>query len=194
MHNEIYFFMLKTRLMKRIIFAISTVAIMASCTQNNPRPAAETQTIKPADTAGLAQFQQWKTQNELAVANQMAQANQLTSQQAQPTKEVVRERVVYVNEPRRTTSRSRSTVSRSSSSSAGSSSGVYNSTSSNTAAQKKGWSKAAKGAAIGGAGGAVLGAVINKRNRAVGAVIGGVLGAGVGYGIGRSKDKKDGRY
>ena len=180
--------------MKRILFAISTVAIMASCTQNNPRSAAETQTLKPADTAGLAQFQQWKAQNELAVASQMAQANQLAAQQAQPTKEVVRERVVYVNEPRRTTTRSRSTASRSSSSSAGSNSGVYNSTSSNTAAQKKGWSKAAKGAAIGGAGGAVLGAVINKRNRAAGAVIGGVLGAGVGYGVGRAKDKKDGRY
>lgn len=179
--------------MKRIIFAISTVAIMASCTQNNPRSAAETQTLKPTDTAGLAQFQQWKAQNELAVASQMAQANQLAAQQAQPTKEVVRERVVYVNEPRRTTTRSRSTASRSSSSSAGSNSGVYNSTSSNTA-QKKGWSKAAKGAAIGGAGGAVLGAVINKRNRAAGAVIGGVLGAGVGYGVGRAKDKKDGRY
>lgn len=179
--------------MKRIFFAISTVAIMASCTQNTPRTAAETQTLKPADTAGLAQFQQWKAQNELAVANQLATANQLSAQQQQPVREIVRERVVYVNEPRRSTSsRSRSTASRSSSSSG--SSGVYNSESSNTAQQKKGWSKAAKGAAIGGAGGAVLGAVINKRNRAAGAVIGGVLGAGVGYGVGRSKDKKDGRY
>lgn len=171
--------------MKKILFALSAVILMASCSQNNPRTAAETKTLAPTDTAGLAQFQQWKAQNELAVANQMAQTNKLAAQQ--PTKEVVRERVVYVNSPR-STSRSRSTASRSSGSS-----GVYNSTSSNTA-RRKGWSKAAKGAVIGGAGGAVLGAIINKRNRAAGAVIGGVLGAGVGYGVGRSKDKRDGRY
>lgn len=175
--------------MKRILFALSTVAIMASCSQNNPRTAAETQTLKPVDTAGLAQFQQWKAQNELAVANQMAQTNQLAAQQ--PAKEVVRERVVYVNEPRRTTSRNSASTGSSQASSGNS--GVYTSTSENTA-QKKGWSKAAKGAVIGGVGGAVAGAVINKRNRAAGAVIGGVLGAGAGYGIGRSKDKKDGRY
>lgn len=174
--------------MKRILFAISTVAVMASCSNNNPRTAAETQTIiPPADTAGLAQFQAWKAQNELAVANQLAQQNQAAAEA--PVREVVRERVVYVDRP--TTRRSSSSARRSSSSG---NSGVYNSTSSGTARQKKGWSKAAKGAAIGGAGGAVLGAVINKRNRAAGAVIGGVLGGAVGYGIGRGQDKKDGRY
>ena len=174
--------------MKKILFALSTVAVMASCSNNNPRTAAETQTlIPPADTAGLAQFQAWKAQNELAVANQLAQQNQAV---AQPT-EVVRERIVYVDRPT-TTRRSSSSTRRSSSSSSGSS-GVYNSGSTQTA-QKKGWSKAAKGAVIGGAGGAVLGAVINKRNRAAGAVIGGVLGGAVGYGIGRGQDKKDGRY
>jgi hypothetical protein len=179
----------KRELMKKILFALSTVAIMASCSNNNPRTAAETQTLKPVDTAGLAQFQQWKAQNELAVANQLAQQNQVA---AQPTKEIVHERVVYVDKP--TTRRSTSTSTRRSTSSASSNgSGVYNSTSSNTA-KKKGWSKAAKGAVIGGVGGAVLGGVINKRNRAAGAAIGGILGAGVGYGIGRSKDKKDGRY
>ena len=165
--------------MKRIFFALSTVAIMASC-GNNQRTAAETQMITPADTAGLAQFQAWKAQNELALANQMAQQNQLATQQ--PTKEIIRERVVYVNQGTRRSSASRSSGTSSSTS-----------TSSNTA-KKKGWSKAAKGAVIGGAGGAVLGAVINKRNRAAGAVIGGVLGGAVGYGIGRSQDKKDGRY
>ncbi len=178
--------------MKKILFALSTVLVIASCSQNNPRTAAETQTLAPADTAGLAQFQAWKAQNELAVANQMAQANQLAAQQQQqPTREIIRERVVYVNEPR--SSRRSSSSARRSSGGSGNS-GVYNSTGSNTAKEKKGWSKAAKGAAIGGAGGAVAGAVINKRNRAAGAVIGGVLGGAVGYGIGRSKDKKDGRY
>lgn len=181
--------------MKKILFAVSTVAILAACSQNNPRTAAETQTLTPTDTAGLAQFQAWKAQNELAVANQMAQANQLAAQQQQqPVREIIRERVVYVNEPR-TTTRSRSSASRSRSS-AGSSSGSRSGSAGTgtTAQQKRGWSKAAKGAAIGTAGGAVVGAVVNKRNRAVGAVIGGVIGGAAGYGIGRSKDKKDGRY
>jgi hypothetical protein len=100
--------------MKKILFALSTVAILASCSQNNPRPAAETQTITPTDTAGLAQFQAWKAQNELAVANQLAA-------EQEPVREVVRERVVYVTEPRRTTSTSRSTATRRSS---GSTAGV----------------------------------------------------------------------
>src|SRR5947209_6868444 len=122
--------------MKKILFALSAVAVMSSCSNNNPRTAAETQAIKPnpVDTAGLAQFQQWKAQNELAVANQLAQQNQIATQQ--PTKEIVRERVVYVNKP--TTRRSTSTTTRHSTSSANGS-GVYNSTSSNTAtARKKG--------------------------------------------------------
>ncbi len=175
--------------MKKIFFALSSVVIMASCSQNNPRPDAETKTLTPTDTAGLAQFQAWKAQNELATAQQQ---QQLAAQQ-QPVREVVRERVVYVNEPRSTTRRS--TARRSTASSGNS--GTYNSSGDNTASQpaeKKGWSKAAKGAVIGGAGGAVVGAVINKRNRAAGAVIGGVIGGAAGYGIGRSKDKKDGRY
>src|SRR5918993_689614 len=172
-------FTFKFGLMKKILFALSTVAVMASCSNDNPRTAAETQTITPTDTAGLAQFQQWKAQNELAVANQLAQQNQLANQ---PAKEIIRERVVYVNQGTRRSTSNRSTGTSSSTS-----------TSSNTA-KKSGWSKAAKGAVIGGAGGAVLGAVINKRNRAAGAVIGGVLGGAVGYGIGRGQDKKDGRY
>lgn len=176
--------------MKQILLALSTVGIMASCSNNNPRTAAETKTLTPTDTAGLAEFQKWKTQNELAVANQQALQNQTTTQ---PTKEIIRERVVYVQEPR-TTRRSSSSATRSRNTSSGNS-GVNNSSGNNgTTAQKKGWSKAAKGAVIGGAGGAVVGAVVNKRNRGAGAVIGGVLGGAVGYGIGRSKDKKDGRY
>ena len=178
--------------MKKLFFAVSAVVIMASCSQNNPRPEAETKTLTPVDTAGLAQFQAWKAQNELAVAQQQVAAEE------EPVKEVVRERVVYVNEPRRTT-RSRST--RSSSGTASNSNGSTGSAGAGTSAgtetapaeEKKGMSKSAKGAIIGGAGGAVAGAVINKRNRAVGAVIGGVVGGAVGYGIGKSKDKKDGR-
>jgi hypothetical protein len=180
--------------MKKILFALSTVAVMASCSNDNPRTAAETKVISPVtDTTGLAQFQAWKAQNELAVANQAAQQNLAATE---PVKEVVKERVVYVDRP--AAKKKTSTAKRSGSSNAGSSSGstegVNNSTSGNTPAKKEGWSKAAKGAVIGGVGGAVIGGVVNKRNRGAGAVIGGVLGAGAGYGIGRSKDKKDGRY
>jgi membrane-bound lytic murein transglycosylase len=168
--------------MKQILFAFSIVAMMASCSNNDPKTAAETKVITPTDTAGLAQFQAWKTQNELAAANQLTQQNLAATQP-------VKERVVYVNKP----STKRSSTTTRSSGSSNSSTGTNNSTSQSTA-KKTGWSKAAKGAVIGGAGGAVIGAVVNKRNRAAGAVIGGVLGAGAGYGIGRSKDKKDGRY
>ncbi|HYO22005.1 MAG TPA: glycine zipper domain-containing protein [Flavisolibacter sp.] len=179
--------------MKRILFALSTVAVMASCSNDNQRTAAQTQTIiPPADTAGLAQFQAWKAQNELAVANQLAQQNQVVAEQS--VREVVRERVVYVDRPTTTRrSSSGSTARRSSSGSSGSSNSGTASTGTTTQ-QKKGWSKTAKGAVIGGAGGAVLGAVINKRNRAAGAVIGGVLGGAAGAVIGRGQDKKDGRY
>lgn len=176
--------------MKKILFAVGTVVIMASCSQNNPRPETDTVTLRPTDTAGLAQFQAWKAQNELATT-QALQAQQMEAQQ--PVREVIRERVVYVNEPRSTTTRrSSSTARRSSSGSSGNS--TAGTSTGTTQQEKKGWSKAAKGAAIGGAGGAVVGAVVNKRNRAVGAVIGGVIGGAAGYGIGRSKDKKDGRY
>ena len=184
--------------MKKILFLISTVAVMASCSNNTPRTATETKVApQPADTAGLAQFQAWKAQNELATANQLAQQNKVVDS-VQPTKEIIREKVVYVNKPvtkKHSSTKSTSTTSSgttSNNTSTNNGSGVYNSTSENTA-KKKGWSKSAKGAVIGGAGGAVLGAIINKRNRGAGAVIGGVLGAGGGYVIGKNKDKKDGR-
>jgi len=171
--------LLNITVMKRIVPIVAIAAMLTAC--NSTPKQAGLQTTQPsttvnADTAGLAQFQQWKAQNELAALNQYGQANQSAAPQT---------KVVYV--PQRTTSRSSSTARRSSS-------GTMSSTSSNTAMKKKGISKAAKGAIIGGVAGGVAGAVINKRNRVAGGVIGGVLGAGVGYGIGRSKDKQDGRY
>jgi len=158
--------------MKRLLSALSVVAIMATACNTTPPLVAPSTTVTPGqDTAGLAAFQQWKAMNELSAMNQQMQQPIYTS--APST------RVVYV--PQRTATRS--------------SSGSMSSSSSGNAkaAQKKGWSKAAKGAVIGGVAGAAGGAVINKKNRAIGAVIGGVLGAGAGYGIGRGMDKKDGR-
>lgn len=194
---------------------ILSLAFLIACNSKPSDTATETKTIQSAqaanstiDTTGLAQFQQWKAQNELAAANE-AQQKPAAAVAPVKTTTVVRE----VRVPERTTVHktvkhtTESKPSGTSNAPAGTGStgasgqGSSTSESSNTAsapatqpaeAQKnKGWSKSAKGAAIGGAGGAVLGAIINKKNRAVGAVIGGVLGAGVGYGIGKKKQSKD---
>ncbi len=153
----------------------AAVAIIAtSCTS---APAPDGAVVKNAgpDTTGLAQFQQWKAQNELASMNQYMTSQQAAAQPAAPaTKTIVK--YVPVKSATRTT--------------------TYSSESANTAkaSQKKGWSKSAKGAVIGGAGGAVVGAIISKKNPVLGGIVGGVLGAGAGYGIGHGMDKKDGRY
>ena len=172
--------------MKRILSIFGIAAVMAACTSTTDPRANETAALQAykdsirlaADTAGLAEFQNWKAQSEIA-----------NMEEEQTTQQYVAAAPV-----RRVSSPSRRTSSRSSSVSNRTSSGSGTSTSSNTAMRKKGWSKAAKGAVIGGVVGAGAGAVINKKNRAVGAVIGGVLGAGGGYGIGRGMDKRDGRY
>ena len=172
--------------MKKILFLLSFTVIAAflitACNSNNRAEADAVAKLKAyqdsvkfsADTAGLAQFQAWKAQNELTDEEMLGENTPYAASGS------------ATQRPAATRTRS---VSRSS--------GSRSSSSGNTAsapAKKKGWSKAAKGAAIGGVGGAVAGAIINKRNRVVGGVVGGVIGAGVGYGIGRSKDKKDGRY
>jgi YmgG-like glycine-zipper protein len=165
--------LLNLKIMKKIIPVLSIIAIIAivmvSCKSNTGTNSDNAKAMNYSDTAGLAQFQQWKVQNELAKLNEYNQYAMSTRTAAAP----------------RTTKRS----------TAKSETWSKTSESSNAAKApvKKGLSKAAKGAAIGAAGGAIAGAVINKRNRVVGAVIGGVVGGGVGYGIGRHMDKKDGR-
>jgi hypothetical protein len=174
----------KTLTMKHVLSTLGISAtlalVMTACGNRQDKVAAEAarqlQEYKDsirlaADTAGLAEYQQWKAQNELVNEPEPA---------------------APVAAPTRSTAARSSSVKRSASSSNGG--GSYSSTSSQTAKSKEGWSKAAKGAVIGGAGGAVAGAVINKKNRTVGAIVGGVVGGAVGYGVGRSKDKKDGRY
>ena len=140
------------------------------------------------DTVGMAAFNAWKAQNELASVN--------AYQQTQAAPEKTRTIVKYVPvkaSPSKTTSHTSSNSSTSNQQTT--SGGSANSESSQTAKveKKEGWSKAAKGAVIGGVTGAAGGAIINKKNRVVGAVIGGVIGAAGGYGIGRTMDKKDGR-
>jgi len=152
------------------ILGIGGIVLATAVTLKN-KSTADTKQVT-ADTAGLAQFQAWKTQQ------QMEQQMAVLAQQQAAVKPVTK--VVYVNRP----------VARKSQN------GYMKTTTQNAAKapQKKGWSKAAKGTVIGAGAGAIIGGVINKRAPAVGAVIGGVVGGGVGYGIGRSMDKKDGRY
>jgi hypothetical protein len=121
------------------------------------------------DTTGLADYQAWKAQNELADQN---------------TKEQ-QENKSFSKTVKKSTSVKSENASASTTSTGDSSSGT---------AQKKGWSKTAKGAVVGGVVGATTGAVVNKKNRAAGAVIGGVIGAGTGAVIGNEMDKKDGRH
>ena len=168
--------------MKRILSIFSIAAVLAACTSTTDPKANETAALQAykdsirlaADTAGLAEFQNWKAQSEIMPQEQ---ATQQTYAAAAPVRRSTPARRTY-----------------SSSSSNRGYSGTSSNTSSNTAKAKKGWSKAAKGAVIGGVVGAGAGAVINKKNRAAGAVIGGVIGAAGGYGVGRGMDKRDGRY
>jgi hypothetical protein len=132
-------------------------------------------TISQPDTTGLASFNAWKAQNELA--NEYQQPQQTSSK----TRTVIK----YV--PVKSKSISHTSVEQSSGS-------ISNESSQTAKIEKKtGWSKAAKGAVIGGVAGVAGGAIIDKKNRVVGAVIGGILGAAGGYGIGHTMDKNDDR-
>lgn len=206
--------------MKKYLPFLSLAILIAAC---NSKPESNVKTLQAvqapvADTAGLAAFQQWKAQNELATAA-VPKPVQPTVTQTAPVKtvEIIREVRVEKPAPRRNTPKpapvvntpvEETTPAPEPQPTEAGASGSTESTASNEAkgpkgpeageasqptAKKEGWSKAAKGAVIGGAGGAVLGAIINKKNPAAGAVIGGVLGGAVGYGVGKGKDKKDGR-
>src|SRR5688500_5923021 len=137
--------------MKRILSIVSIAAVVTAC---NPEPkVAEMTTAAPTlDTVGLAQFQQWKVQNEL---------QQQTEIQEQPTQ--VSYAAAAPVARKRTYTAARRTSSSSSRSVSNQGSGTYSSESASPAKRAK-ISKAAKGAAIGTASGAVLGAVINKKN------------------------------
>jgi hypothetical protein len=157
------------------IFFITAILISA-CSNKPAVDPSSGKVLTYVDTVGLADFQKWKTQNELkdpAVYYQQGSE-------------------VSTSQPVRRSTKAYSTVQRTSNSS---NSGTLNSVSQYPAKTtvKKGWSRKAKGAAIGGGGGAILGAVINKNNRLVGGAIGGALGAGIGYVIGNELDKKHGR-
>jgi hypothetical protein len=188
--------------MKKLLLIPGIAVLMAACNsvpEQKTDAAQQTvqQTLSQPDTTGLAAYNAWKAQNELASVNTVQQ-----SQQAKSAPEKTRTIVKYVpvktsqSKPvSHTSSTSNTSEQTASGNSASNESGSAGSGSSQTAKveEKKGWSKAAKGAVIGGVAGAAGGAILNKKNRVVGAVVGGVIGAAGGYGIGRTMDKKDGR-
>jgi len=187
--------------MKKLLPFLSLAIITAACNtqvDKNAQPASTqaTQQLAQPDTTGLASFNAWKAQNELAQTQPTQQVQTTVAQQPQKVRTIVKRVPVYT--PVKTSAPVASdtkTTTETNSGTGDANSGTISNTSSETAkAEKKtGWSKATKGAVIGGVAGAAGGAIINKKNRVVGAVIGGVLGAAGGYGIGKTMDKKDGR-
>lgn len=187
--------------MKKLLPLLGISILMVACNtmpeQKTNAAQAVQQNLSQPDTTGMAAFNAWKAQNELATVNSYQQPQQ--TQAPEKTRTIVK----YVPVKKATQSKpvsqspspSTSTEQTNSGSSASNGSGAANSESSETAKveKKEGWSKAAKGAVIGGVAGAAGGAILNKKNRVAGAVIGGVIGAAGGYGIGRTMDKKDGR-
>jgi len=151
-----------------------SVILISACNSKTAVDANTGKVLTYIDTAGLADFQKWKVQNELA----------------DPAVYYKQGTEVSTTQPARKTTKSYSSVQKTSNTG-----GSLNSVSQYPAkaTAKKGWSRKAKGAVIGGGGGAILGAVINKNNRLVGGALGGALGAGIGYVIGNELDKKHGR-
>lgn len=201
--------------MKRFLPILPLAFLITACTSSPEKDQTQTlqsvqQNAASIDTTGLAQFQAWKTQNELAAATPVQQEQQ--PEQAVKTVTVIRE--VRVQQPapvaRKTVKQPQQAPVQQSPApapqpapettpSAGNGD-VASNTGSGTVgessqpgetAKEGGWNNSKKGAVIGAAGGAVIGAVINKKNRAVGAVIGGVLGGAAGYGLGKNKDNKE---
>ena len=169
----------------RLRHVLFITAIAATACNSKPQASSTDNHSKLADsirlatdTAGLAEYQQWKAQNELAAQN--AEGEKQNTGAAKQN--------AAVAQPAKTKAKA------SNNSVADAPSGSASSGSGSTANEKKGWSKTAKGAVIGGAVGAGAGAIINKKNRAAGAVIGGAVGAGAGAVIGHDMDKKDGRH
>ena len=164
--------------MKKLLPILSilfiSVILISACNSKPPVDPNAGKVLAYADTAGLADFQKWKTQNELK----------------DPAVYYTQGSEVSATQPARKTTKTYRPV-RKTSNTGGSLNSVSQYPAKTTA--KKGWSRKAKGAAIGGGGGAILGAVINKNNRLVGGAIGGALGAGIGYVIGNELDKKHGR-
>ena len=193
--------------MKKLIpfFSLAVMAACNSVPKENANAivanAAQQALVTTIDTTGLASYQAWKAQNELADANTYNQPTEPQKPIAKATKvkKTTRPRIsLPTQEPvslpsAPATNTENTTVPASDNSTASNGTGTTNSPTGETTSteEKKGWSNKAKGAVIGGVVGAGAGAVINKKNPVLGAVIGGVIGAGGGYVIGGKMDKRD---
>jgi hypothetical protein len=153
-----------------LAISILTTLVFTACQSKSLVDPSNGQVLTYTDTLGLAQFQKWKTLNELkdpsAYYQQGSEAISGASSQKPARSYVPANKSESLN-----------------------SEGQYPSKTS----VKKGWSRKAKGAVIGGGGGAIIGALINKNNRLVGGALGGAVGAGVGYIVGNELDRKHGR-
>ena len=196
--------------MKKFIPLLSSVVLFTACNSNAPVQADGTTTkqeqapaVTPLDTAGLAEYHNWKALNELEQAQQQAapvvQAptpQKRTVNQTYtpaPKKRVVNRSVAQSPAPAPKSTESSQPADNSTAQNDGG--GSVSSESSQPAKaeekKKKGMSTATKGAVIGAATGAAAGAVIAKKNRVAGAVIGGVIGSVGGHVIGKKIEKKD---
>lgn len=189
--------------MKKLLPILGFTFLMAACNtmpeQKVEAAQSAQQTIPQPDTAGMAAFNAWKAQNELASVNAYQPEQTTAPEKPKTVVKYVPVKQSTSSKPVTKTSSSSNTASSPEQTNSGGSVDNGNSSEGNGSGEtaqvekKEGWSKAAKGAVIGGVAGAAGGAVINKKNRVVGAVIGGVIGAAGGYGVGRTMDKKDGR-
>src|SRR4051812_45296877 len=68
--------------MKRILSIISIATIMAVFCKSKTQPQTPAATVPATDTAGLAQYQQWKAQNELSTLNSTQNNGAATSSTA----------------------------------------------------------------------------------------------------------------
>ena len=154
-------------------FVLLVAGLMITFTSCDSKKSQDKETMvlsSTVDTAGLAEFQDWKRMNETKQASEyyMQGYKDAVATAAKPA--ATKTKIIYKRAATPAPAPAAQTV------------------------KKKGWSKAAKGTAIGTATGALAGALINKNNRVAGGIIGGLLGAGGGYLIGHGMDKKDGRY
>jgi hypothetical protein len=194
--------------MKKLLPILGLALTITACNSVPDQKNDTAQSTQPTvlnDTTGMAAFNAWKAQNELATVTPVQQPQQAQAAAPEKTRTIVKYVPVAAKTTRTAPSSSTSAPSpkpaptqgdagTSVGSDNGTGSGVGTGTNETAKVEKKeGWSKAAKGAVIGGVAGAAGGAILNKQNRVVGAVIGGVVGAAGGYGIGRGMDKKDGR-
>ena len=185
--------------MKKFIPILASVFFVAcnSAPQKDAPAQAAVNTQATVDTAGLADYQSWKAQNEIAPVQEhpvVAAAKPVVQVRTvrQPVRVVERviEREVPVETPRSETKLPDLAGNGDVASSDGAGTGTDAGTAQAPAEEKKKVSNSTKGAVIGGVVGGAAGAVISKKNRVVGGIVGGVVGAAVGYGIGKKKDQK----